>query len=80
MASGYGYACVGETGSEEATPLVYEGISDSEGIQIGEESELDRLLFNESKFEVSEKKIFSYDATKSRATEHMFFNCGKMWS
>ena len=32
MASGYGYACVRETGSEEATSLVYEGISGSEGI------------------------------------------------
>ena len=46
MATGCKCACCMETSSEEASPLVYEGVSDPEGIWDGEESEVDRLLVN----------------------------------
>lgn len=48
MASSSKRARVGETSSEGATPPVFEGDSDPEGMSSSEESEIDRLLANES--------------------------------
>ena len=46
MVSGSECARFRETSSEEAWPLVYDGVSDPEGIWDSEESEVDRLLVN----------------------------------
>ena len=48
MATSSKRARVGETSSEGATPPVFEGDSDPEGMSSSEESELDRLLAYES--------------------------------
>ena len=46
MVSGSKCARFSETSSEEASPLVYDGGSDPDGISDSEECEVDRLLVN----------------------------------
>ena len=65
MASSSKWAYVDEISQEEDTDFDYEGDSGPGGMSSGKESELDRLLTNEGeKWEVSEHKTFTYDATQ----------------